>query len=233
MLLCVFWATATAASSSLGSPGQSIVTATSSQPTFARPSISAPGTDLSERTDNDTQICGPNGTNWYSMVYAYAEPNRQSLNASLIETLKESGMTLTGNLSLASSPYDPNRVFCDIFPKASDNSGTSFPKCLLETAIDDFCTVNQNTPINENLPFFTSSKGGLWKTYKFTGYSISGLYVALEINRTPECKGHRRTLYPYDNTPDIRCKDKLLGEIVNRCTSLPHLSMLLLHICNF
>lgn len=125
-----------------------MVVVISSQLTLAGLGISARTTGLSERTDNDTQICGPNGTNWYSMVYAYAEPNRQSLNASLIETLGESGMTLTGNLSLASSPYDPNRVFCDIFPKASDDSGTSFPKCLLETAIDDFCTVHQDTDID-------------------------------------------------------------------------------------
>jgi hypothetical protein len=109
-------------------------------------------------------------------------------------------MTLTGNLSLASEPYDPYRVFCDIFPKDSDHSGTSFPKCLLETAVDDLCTVSEDTHIDENIPFSTNSKSGRRETYKFTGYSISGLYVAVEISREPECDKHKLEFHPNKNT---------------------------------
>jgi hypothetical protein len=218
----IFCVAIIAASSSLDSLGQSTVATTSSQPTPARPGLSARTVSLRKRTDNDTQVCDPSKVTWYNMINAYIGSNRQSLNASLTETLKESGMTLTGNLSLASSPYDPNRVFCDIFPQASGSSGTSFPRCLLETAINDFCTVFEDTEIDENIPSLTNSKGGRWKTYKFTGYSISGLYVAVEISKEPECDGHWRYLYPNNDSPDIRCKDKLLGEIVDRCTSPPH-----------
>jgi len=54
----------------------------------------------------------------------------------------------------------------------------------------------------------------------FTGYSISKLYVGVEFSRSSECDGHQRTLYAYNKTPDRYCKDKLLREIVDRCTSL-------------
>ena len=219
LLLCVFWAAVITASSDLDSLGQSVVATTSTQPALARPGVAARTVGLRKRTDKTTQACDSSETTWYGMVKAYSEKNRQSLNSSLTEGLRESGMTLTGNLSLASSPYDPNRVFCDIFPKASGNSGTSFPKCLLETAIDDFCTVSQDVQMDGNYPYSVDSKGGLWKTYKFYGYSISGLYIAVEISKAPECDGHRRTLYAYNSKkPDRRCKDKLLGEIVDRCT---------------
>lgn len=232
LLLYVLWTAAIGASSRLDHLGQPVATTTSSQPILARPGISTRTIGLQEPTGNDTQTCDPNKMSWYNVVIVYSEQNRQSLNKSLIGTLGESEMTLTGNLSLASDPYDPYRVFCDIFPKDYDRSGTSFPRCLLETAIDDFCTVSVDTPVDENVPSSTHSKGGRWKTYKFTGYSISGLYVALEISKEPECREHKRFLYPKNNTPDLRCKDKLLGEIVDRCTSPPHSSMLLVHLRN-
>jgi hypothetical protein len=229
LLLCIFWAEAISASSSFDSLGQSFVAAISTQSTAARSGIRT--IDLRKRTDNGTQKCDPSKMTWYETVEAYSKLNRQSLNESLIEVLGESNMTLTGNLTLASSPYDPNRVFCDIFPKHYDNSGTSFPKCVLETAIDDFCTVLEDTLIDTNIPFSTNSKGGLWKTYKFYGYSISGLYVAVEIIKTPECAGHRRTLFP-NKGPDQFCKDKLLRQIVDGCTSPPRRSTLSVHLYN-
>lgn len=230
MLLCILWATAISASSSFDSLGQSFVAAISTQSTAAR---SATHTiDLRKRTDNGTQKCDPSESNWYETVKAYSRLNRKSLNESLIEVLGESNMTLTGNLTLASSPYDTNRMFCDIFPKHYDNSGTSFPKCVLETAIDDFCTVLEDTWVDANLPFSTNSKGGPWKTYKFYGYSISGLYVAVEISKAPECAGRRRTLFPNNQRPDGLCKDKLLRQIVDGCTSPPHRSMLSVHLYN-
>lgn len=150
LLICIFWATTLAASSSLDSLGQFVVAATSTQRTSARPGISARTVGLWKRTDNTTQTCDSSEMTWYVTFIAYSETNGQSLNASFTRGLNEFGMTLTGNLSLASSPYDPYRVFCDIFPKASNTSGTSFPRCLLETDIDEFCTVKANVLMDEN-----------------------------------------------------------------------------------
>lgn len=222
LLICLVLTALFAVSTSLNSLDRTGASVASFHQASARSGGFVWPVDLQKRADNGTQICDPTKVSWYNTVIAYSEENRQSLNKSLIGILGESEMTLTGNLSLASDLYDPYRVFCDIFPEDSDRSGTSFPRCLLETAVDDFCTVSEDTPVDENVPSSTKSKGGRWKTYKFTGYSISGLYVALEISKEPECRGHTRFLYPNKNTPDIRCKEKLLGEIVDRCTSPPH-----------
>ncbi|GAB7324646.1 hypothetical protein MBLNU13_g08526t1 [Cladosporium sp. NU13] len=96
LLLCIFWAAAIAASSSLDSRGHPIVTASSSQPRLARPGIFARTVGLWERTDNGTPICDPSGTTWDDMVHKYAEPNRQSLKNNLITIFEESEMTLSG-----------------------------------------------------------------------------------------------------------------------------------------
>jgi hypothetical protein len=56
--------------------------------------------------------------------------------------------------------------------------------------------------------------------YKFTGYAISSLYVGVEISKQRECDSHQRALYAYNNTPDRLCKEQLLGQVVDRCTSL-------------
>lgn len=181
MPLCIFWATEIAASSILDRLGQPVVAATSSQPKLARPFIHARTVGLRKRGE----VCFADTTSWYDMVKAYSGNHQQILDRSLTAALKESEMTLTGKLTLASSQNDPNRVFCDIFPEASGESGTSFPRCLLETAINDFCTVSQDLWINSTSPSSTDSKGGRWKTYKFTGYSISGLYVGLEFSKVP------------------------------------------------
>jgi hypothetical protein len=149
------------------------------------------------------------------MVKAYSEKHRQALKDYLYVSLLDNWLALAGDLDLASSPYDPNRVFCVMIPESSNDSGTYFPRCLLETAIDDFCMVSKDTRMNNSSPFTTGNKGGRWKTYKFTGYSISGLYVGVEFNRLAECDGHWRGIYSYNNIPDRSCRDKLLGEVVD------------------
>jgi hypothetical protein len=78
--------------------------------------------------------------------------------------------------------------------------------------------VSEDVVMNNTSPNSTDSKGGRWKTYKFTGYSISGLYVGVEFSKASECLGHWQGIYPYgDSRPDRRCKDKLLAGIVDRC----------------
>lgn len=216
----IFCAAAIAASYILDSLGQSTVATTSPQSTLARPDISARTVDLRKRTHNDTQICDPNAATWCDMVKAYSDKNQQTPTDYLKATLGDEDMTLGGNITMASSPYDPNRVFCDVFPKHSDNLGVSFPRCLLEQVIDHFCTVSEDIWMNNSYPYHTSNRGGRWTTYIFAGYLISNLHVGVEFSKSPECEGHQRALYAYNNTPDRRCKDKLLGEIVDRCTFL-------------
>jgi hypothetical protein len=156
---------------------------------------------------------------WYEMVAAYAKNSLASVKANLNATFIEPGMKMGGQPVLASPPNDPDRVYCNFFPTASDDTGTSFPRCLLETAINDFCTVSQDTWMNNSHPMSSNNRGGRWNTYKFTGYSISGLYIGVEFSKQQECNEHQRGLYSYNNTPDMRCKEKLLGQIVDRCTT--------------
>jgi hypothetical protein len=75
-----------------------------------------------------TPTCAPDATTWYDMVKAYSDKHRQALIDDLSKTLAESQMTLTGNLTLASSPNDPNRVFCDIPPPSFWQVGNFFSK---------------------------------------------------------------------------------------------------------
>ncbi len=102
-------------------------------------------------------------------------------------------------------------------PKLLASRGTSFPRCLLETAINDFCTVSEDVVMNNTSPNSTDSKGGRWKTYKFTGYSISDcmwVWSSAKRRNALDTAG----IYPYgDSRPDRRCKDKLLAGIVDRC----------------
>jgi hypothetical protein len=123
---------------------------------------------------------------------------------------------------LGSSPYNPNRVCCEFFPLSADRVlvGTSFPRCLMENTIDDFCTVTQDTWMNNTYPMSSNNRGGRWIMYKFTGYAISSLYVGVEISKQRECDNHQRALYAYNNTPGRLCKEQLLGQVVDRCTSL-------------
>ena len=222
-LLCLIWAAAVAASSILNSLDNSVASSASSSSAhlaFATSGISSRSVGAQKRTDSDTQICDPSGMDWFTMVAAYAITSLGSMMGHLKASFSESDMTMEGIPELRSSPYDPNRVYCDFFPKANDSTGTSFPRCLLETAIDNFCTVSTDTWMNSSHPMSTNNRGGRWTTYKFTGYLISGLYVGAEFNKEPKCDSHQRALYAYNNTPDRRYKEQLMGQIVDRCLSI-------------
>jgi hypothetical protein len=146
----------------------------------------------------------------------------------LTSVLKESGMTLGGHPDVSSEPKDPSRVFCNFFAKANDTVGTTFPSCLMETAINDFCTPKQNYLMDSTSPNQTAIKGGRWTTYKFTGFAISGLYVGVELSKSEDCKNHWRGIYANGNMPDRHCHDKLMGAIVNTCTCKAQVSFQLL-----
>jgi len=224
-LICLVWAASFAISSSVNSPNHSVTAVASSYVVSTTPGNSVATFYPQKRANVGNQTCDPSTMSWYDMVKAYSNISQQALTDYLKATPEESNLMLTRDLTMVSSPYDPNRVFCKIFPKASNDSGTSFPKCLLEAAVDDFCTVSKDTWMNKLSPYTTNSKGGRWKTYKFADYSISGLCVGVEFSKVPECDGHWRGIHFYDNTPDKSCRDKLLREVVDRCTSPQHRPM--------
>lgn len=229
LLICLVLTALFAVSTSLNSLDRTGASVASFHPVSARPGGSVWPVNLQKRADASNQACDPNAMSWYAMVVVYATTSLGSIMTYLNSTFLESGMEMGGFPKLASSPYDPDRVWCEFFPRVSDKVGTSFPRCLLETAIDDFCTVTEDTWMNSTHPMSTNNRGGRWTTYKFTGYSISGLYVGAEFSKLPECKDHQRGLYAYNNTPDRRCKEKLLGQVVDRCKSLWHRSLFPLH----
>jgi hypothetical protein len=153
------------------------------------------------------------------MVAAYVSTAEFDMETYLTSVLEESGMPLCGHPDVSSDPKDPSRVFCNFFAKANDTVGTTFPPCLMETAIDDFCTPKQDYPrMDSTSPNQTDIKGGLWMTYKSTGFATSGLYVGVELSKSEDCKNHWRGIYVNGNMPDRHCHDKLMGAVVNTCT---------------
>ena len=217
LLLYLVWTAVVAALSSLN-PDHSVASIASSHPASTSFGSPAGSVALQKRTNAVNQTCDAASMSWFAMVATYAFINQASFTNQLNATFAESDMVIGELPKLASSYYDADRVWCDFFPRASDEVGTSFPRCLLETAIDDFCTVPYDTWMNSSHPMSTNNRGGRWITYKFTGYSISGLYVGAEFSKQPECDGHYRGLYAYNGMPDRRCKEKLLGQIVDNCT---------------
>jgi hypothetical protein len=152
------------------------------------------------------------------MVAAYVSTAEFDMGTYLTNVLRESGVTLGGHPHVSSEPADPSRVFCDFFAKSNDTVGTTFPACLMETAINHFCTVKQIYWMNSTAPFQTDSKGGSWTTYEFTGFATSGLYVGVEFSKSEDCKTHKRAIYSNGDMPDRHCQDKLMGAIVNTYT---------------
>lgn len=217
LLLYLVWTAVVAALSSLN-PDHSVASIASSHPASTSFGSPAGSVALQKRTNAVNQTCDAGSMSWFAMVAAHAYVNLISFTNQLNATFVESGMVIGELPKLASSYYDVDRVWCDFFPRASDKVGTSFPRCLLETAIDDFCTVPYDTWMNNSHPMSTNNRGGRWTTCKFTGYSISGLYVGADFSKQPECDGHYRGLYAYNGMPDRRCKEKLLGQIVDNCT---------------
>jgi hypothetical protein len=149
----------------------------------------------------------------------------------LNDGLAQSGMVLIEEPQLKSDLTDPNRMFCGINAMVNDTKdvGTSFPKCLLEVAVNEFCTRTTDETINtagpnSTRPFTGVGRAtGLWSTYKFTGYSISGLYIGLEIiKRDPSCNEHEHTIDNKDGAADPDCKGVLMS-IVEDCTCFWHL----------
>jgi hypothetical protein len=211
LLLCLVWVGGTAAFPRLNSADQSTTAYTSVIP-------EGPA-HLQGRATAGNQTCIPDpSTSFNEMVAAYVPTDEFNMETYLTSVLKESNMTLGGHPHVSSEPADPSRVFCDFFAKANDSVGTTFPACLMETAINSFCSVKQTYWMNSTGPFQTDSKGGAWVTYKFTGFATSGLYVGVEFSKSDDCKTHKRAIYPNGVMPDRHCQDKLMGAIVNTCT---------------
>jgi hypothetical protein len=129
---------------------------------------------------------------------------------------------LTTNLT------ESNRPFCDI--KVTTNAikvhrphgvCTSFPRCLLQVAVEHFCKRTQDTKINQTWPNRSINKGGAWSSYKFSSYSISGLYIGVEIDRNPSRKEHEYTIHSNDSTPDAARRHTLML-IVDDCIYNEH-----------
>lgn len=140
------------------------------------------------------------------------------LNSYLSKELNESGMALAGAPVLISRLKDPVPTYCGVFTNTSGSYGQSLPRCFIEDAIDNFCNVSALVNVTGSAPNQTDTKGGRWITYHFSNSTNATLYVGLEIDRTHErCKNHIRIIQPEDHQVDMHCKDRLMGEIVDRC----------------
>lgn len=135
------------------------------------------------------------------------------------EELLESDMELARVPRLASDPTDPLEVYCDFYTNKSGSYGQSIPRCYMEDAINDFCNVSEDAMVGLSTPDRTDLKGGRWTTYHFANYTNASLYIGLEIDQTHDrCKKHVRVIGAYEPQLDNHCKDRLMGEIVDRCT---------------
>lgn len=136
--------------------------------------------------------------------------------------LRDSNMMLMGTPWLRGEFADHGRLFCGInaMTTFSKELGTSFPKCLMELAVNDFCTRKESQKIGlEAGPNRTDHKVGLWSTYKFTGYSVSGLYIGIEILNHTDCQHLTYTISrntDHENEPDPQCVGSLM-QLVTDC----------------
>lgn len=171
-----------------------------------------------ETRGNETK-CDFESTCFNDMIKGNVGDDQTDMEGYLSQVLEESGMTLGGFPSI-SSPYDePNRIYCGFFANASGRLGVTLPRCLMETAIRDFCTVPKETRMDATSPDNSTSRGGRWTTYTFTGYNVTGVYVGIELSKAESCESHRRGLYPQSDPkqPDPHCRDMLMGMIVDTC----------------
>lgn len=119
----------------------------------------------------DLQMCAP------------ATNSKEAISEYMNTTLEESGVILTGLPNLVSPTGDPNLAFCDIY--AANSSGVfgySFPRCLMMTAVDDFCTIIYKTDyevdVSDSAPHQTDKRGGRWITsLQYHQYAPKGMDV--------------------------------------------------------
>lgn len=127
----------------------------------------------------------------------------------LSEKLEKSDMTLAEIPYLASGQGNATSIFCGIRANASNSYGTPVPGCLIETVVNDFCATDRTV---------TFDVGGYWKTYMFTGYNYTSLYVGLEFDvSNGSCKEHTRKFSGGKDKTDVDCKERLIREVVDRC----------------
>lgn len=128
---------------------------------------------------------------------------------------KDAGMGSMKPPVLVSEPGEAYPTYCNVTAEGSD---LSLDRCVMESVVDDFCYAGGgHFNVNSSWPHKTATKGGRWMRYHIQGESTQ-LYVGLEIDQTDElCKNHMRRIIRRDSGPDFHCKDRLQGEIVDRC----------------
>lgn len=198
MLFCLIWGTVSAA--------------------LAPAYLKAP-VGLSKRADTCHGSCDLHSIRFSDLARAHVESDEDDMAQYLQTTFRDSYMHLQGKPKSSSDDADPNRIFCNfhVMSTSVNKPGTTFQRCLLETAINDFCTVQNKIQINSTYPDPASNKAGLWTTYEFSGFDQSRLYVGVEMNKSDTCKDHWRDLHFNFGQPDIHCRDKLLEQIVDTC----------------
>jgi hypothetical protein len=168
----------------------------------------------------------------YPKVPQSTEEANRDMKAFLDNGLSDSNMRLLTEPWLTSELVNHDQHFCAI--NAADTSsgdvGTSFPRCLLNVAVNRFChrTTSQVLRRNDTFgganygPHWSDRKVGLWSTYRFTGYSISALYIGIEIVNDTQCLNHTVTIKSNADTnngnygPDAQCYNTLMT-VVDAC----------------
>lgn len=152
-----------------------------------------------------------------SNILCSAEDWKDGLEEGLRKGLEESEMSLAGTLKLASSPVECYPVFSGFFADVSGSFEEYLPRCLMETAVNDFCSVNKRINVSSTGPDVTKAKGGRWHSYSFDDYNRTDLYIGLEIDSDSElCQKYQRVLANDSGGVDLHCKERLLTQIVDR-----------------